>query len=503
HFIPFIIIVAAFGVSRILAYTHGLGFYFNSINVAMQVVDVELLKTDLVRSLFYLHDQPPLFNLFLGLVLKAFPAAYAAVFHACYLVMGLVLAFSVYGLMERMGVKHGLGTCLAVIFVISPSTLVYENTLFYTYPVAVMLALSALLLYFFVARGNTPYGAGFFLLLATVIYTRGTYHWVWFLGVTATVLLVSRKILSYKRVLYAAALPAALIAALCCKNMAIFGEPATCTGSWTWMSLMTSFRIPEEERKALVEEGKLSPLSYHFHPYGQVEAFYERFSDIVSDTGIPVLDMPRKHNGLVNYHNIIYVIVNDVYRDDVLFTLKCYPGYYLAAVKDSAERFFLPGPSNYYGEGFNEIMLDSLGWYAEIYDKFFLLRILPYTDKWTYLFGHPRYETRHALFWLLVYPMIMVYMLIAIVRKAVTAVPGDTAGTAVMAFMWITIMYTMTAVILVSSATNNRYRYPLEGFIFVFLGMFISDVARWIKALYRDMPARHGPGIANDKKGDA
>ena len=36
----------------------------------MQYLDPLLLKSDLLKSLFYLHSQPPIFNLFLGIVLK-------------------------------------------------------------------------------------------------------------------------------------------------------------------------------------------------------------------------------------------------------------------------------------------------------------------------------------------------------------------------------------------------------------------------------------------------
>jgi hypothetical protein len=32
----------------------------------MQLIDPELLKTDLLTSLWYLREQPPFFNLFVG-----------------------------------------------------------------------------------------------------------------------------------------------------------------------------------------------------------------------------------------------------------------------------------------------------------------------------------------------------------------------------------------------------------------------------------------------------
>ncbi len=49
----------------------GIRFNASTLGSYMQFVDPELLRTDLWRSIHYLRDQPPLFNLVVGLVLKA------------------------------------------------------------------------------------------------------------------------------------------------------------------------------------------------------------------------------------------------------------------------------------------------------------------------------------------------------------------------------------------------------------------------------------------------
>ncbi len=45
--------------------------------MAWQALDTDLLRNDLLTSLFYLHTQPPLFNLFAGMIIKVF-SDYAA-----------------------------------------------------------------------------------------------------------------------------------------------------------------------------------------------------------------------------------------------------------------------------------------------------------------------------------------------------------------------------------------------------------------------------------------
>ncbi len=55
-----------------LWFAHAGGSYIASpLDSAKQFLDPALLQHDLLSSLWYLHSQPPLFNLFLGLVLKA------------------------------------------------------------------------------------------------------------------------------------------------------------------------------------------------------------------------------------------------------------------------------------------------------------------------------------------------------------------------------------------------------------------------------------------------
>ena len=44
-------------------------FWYDTINVYMQYLDPQILSHQLIQGIWYLNSQPPLFNLFLGLVL--------------------------------------------------------------------------------------------------------------------------------------------------------------------------------------------------------------------------------------------------------------------------------------------------------------------------------------------------------------------------------------------------------------------------------------------------
>lgn len=67
------LLAIVFAVSRLGYYLLGVRFDARPVLHYYQFVDPELLKHRLVESLFYLHIQPPGWNLYIGAVLKFFP----------------------------------------------------------------------------------------------------------------------------------------------------------------------------------------------------------------------------------------------------------------------------------------------------------------------------------------------------------------------------------------------------------------------------------------------
>ena len=61
-----------------------------------------LMKHRLMESLFYYHMYPPLDNLLVGAVVKAFPNNYRTPLHVLFMAMGLVSAVLLYGLMRSL-----------------------------------------------------------------------------------------------------------------------------------------------------------------------------------------------------------------------------------------------------------------------------------------------------------------------------------------------------------------------------------------------------------------
>ena len=96
-----------FAVSRVL---YGLaGVRFDTavpLRGYMHFIDVRLLQHDLWNSLWHFHAQPPLFNLFLGMVLHL-PGGHGAWFHVCFVTMGAALTVTMFLLMRELLRREG------------------------------------------------------------------------------------------------------------------------------------------------------------------------------------------------------------------------------------------------------------------------------------------------------------------------------------------------------------------------------------------------------------
>ncbi len=331
-------LAAAFALSRLAYFALGVRFNDYPLGVYWQFLPVRLLRTRLIESLLHLHAQPPLYNLYLGSVLKLAGDRPAILFHAVNLLLGLGVLLGSCALMRRLGVSRLPALLLSLWFVTSPAFVAYENWLFYTLPMAFLLLLSALLLELFLRRGTLLSGAAFFSVLFAIAASRSLFHLAWFLAIVLG-LLATRSV-PRRTLLKAAAMPLVLLLALHAKNLALFGEWSL--SSWMGMNLarLTLGELPAETRERLVAEGRLSLASraVPFSPPDQYPA--ELFVLPPRFARVPALASPEKLNDSVNFNHIGYLRVSDLYLRDALDVMRREPGLYLKAVAQAWEIYF-------------------------------------------------------------------------------------------------------------------------------------------------------------------
>ena len=193
HRLPLAILAGTFVISRVLVHELGMRFDASPLTTFLQFADPELLHHRLLQTLWYLHIQPPLYNLWLGLVLKAFPHHFALAAHATYIALGAAATLGNYVLCLGLGLGRRLATGLSALLTVAPFTLVYENFLYYEYPVMVLMVLIGIAALRYGKTWCFRDGSIFFGLLAVAIYTRQVFQLPWMILLIALLAVASRR----------------------------------------------------------------------------------------------------------------------------------------------------------------------------------------------------------------------------------------------------------------------------------------------------------------------
>ncbi len=468
HRVPLIVIGVSFIVSRLAIYAAGVRFDASSLPTFWQYIDPPLLKHHLLQSLFYLHSQPPLYNLWLGVLLKLFPGHFAGAAHATYLTLGLALAVAMYFLLTRLGFRRAFATAVSVILSVSPAVLLYENWLFYEYPVAVLLVLSVLALHVFATRRSFWSGFVFFGLCTTLIYTRTTFQLPWLGLVLALILLAMPK--SRRVVLVACAVPVLAVALLYGKNIVVFGTPST--SSWLGMNLaqVTYRSVPAAERNRLVANGTLSRVSL-VDPFSPLSK-YDGIVTPARRRGIPVLDNPMKLNGTQNLNDLTYVKISRDYLRDSLRFIRSDPIAYLRGVEQGVKLFLIPSS-----------------------DDLFVLQNRAKIRPYEHLFNGLVYLRTPYVFgigWsiLAAYVFGGLYGLILITRLALR-LDAPTPDRVALAFAWLTVVYATVLVTFGEVSENQRIRFFIDPLVLVLVAVGVRGIwSNRIKPRFRASSAK-------------
>ncbi len=469
---PHFWILASFVVSRILYFAAGVRFDARPLNSFFQIIDPALMKTRLLESLFYLHTQPPGFNLMVGLVVKLFPSFYTPVLHAIYLLCGLSLCFTMYRLMRILGVRPAVAATLTAFFLASPGVVLFENLLLYEYPVMALLCASAVAFHGLLERPGLVPASLFFSSLTALVYLRALFHLAWFvlLAGFAGWLLKGRR----RMAAAAAAAPFLLALGLFVKNAVVFG---TFTGS-TWIGFnadtITLHELTPEEHERLIAAGLLSEVGRI--PSTEPLSAFQGFVSLPPPTGIPVLDQLNDSTGRINYNHPGYLLLHPYYLHDAREIMLHYPRAYLRSVAAAWFAYFLPlGDFPFFDQNHPRIA------------RFDRLFNIVFFGQWKYAPNRKDLRRLAAEGSAAELPLYTgTYLLVGLpvlfgwgLRRLwieVRAAGWTKPSAAVLAFVLFQIAYVTAIVNLLSSFENNRYRLPLDAFFVALLGMAVEAV---------------------------
>jgi hypothetical protein len=459
-------LTCAFIVSRV--WYHRLGFRFDvsPLGSYFQYVDPALLRHSLLESVWYMHSQPPLFNLFLGIVLKVFPERYPQAFATIFLGLGLILALAIHSLLSRTGVPSWVSALIALGFSVSPVAVLYENWLFYAHPVVVLVGLAVLFLQRYTEGRRRVDLVVFFALVTTLALTWAAFHLVWVVATIAVVVLTTRD--RVREIALWGGVSLLLVGSVYAKNSILFGAFG-CGSIYPKinLALMTIRHLPDLRRH--VELGDVSKTSL-ISPYRGKPDAYGISPD--APTGIAVLDEVRKPDGHANWNNPAYLEIADRYYRDALWVVRAYPNIYLHSVWENVARYFAPAtdtPPFRPQDGNVAAQMQVVGVFSRLFTG----------------------REGQGVGWLLVVvlPAALALGAILLTRRgrAWLSVDGTVAlpSRATVGFCLGTVVYLFLVTVLISASDQSRYRYMVTPCYLVLVGQLAALLPRGLGAFFR------------------
>jgi hypothetical protein len=483
------LLAMVFAVSRLGYYLLGVRFDARPVLHYYQFVDPELLKHRLFESLFYLHIQPPGWNLYTGVVLRLFPVSYPAVFHLIYLLLGLGICWCTYHLMRILGVSRWLAFTLSVWFIVSPGVVLFENYMLYEVLVAFLLLVAAVALAHFVRDKSYLAATVFFAVLFGLVLVRNFFHLGYLIAVVAALAYFSpgRRCV----VFLCSALPLLAILGLYAKNWILFGSFSGSTWMGMNMDVITAHQLTGKEARDFVNRGVISPAS--LLDLGSPIDLYRPYIQMPARTGIPILDDCVTSTGATNFNCLAFFQVQRIYTRDGLTLLRNYPVVYLRSVEVAWFSYFLPSgdfpffdlnrPKIHAVDRFWNIVF--FGQFKEAYDRKELRRLSargPGTSLALYT----------GTFLLIGLPALCLwcaYYLATGLRHGSL----DRPAALLLAFLLWNIAYVTAIANFLSSFENNRYRFPVDGFYVILLGVALS------KSFVTVLPRLHSNGVVTGR----
>ena len=447
----------------------GVAFDDNPLLWFWQYVDPALLAGDALRSIFYQHAQPPLWNLYLAGVTKTCGEAAATCFSITFFGFGAALHAALFALVLRLGVSRRLALGAALLFTVSPASILYESWLFYTYPMAALLAAAAVLVHRSVQGARPRDLAALSALLAAAVLTRSLFHLVWLAFALALVAWPLRR--EWRRVALCAALPVVLCVAVFAKNAALFGTFSS--SSWLGMSLarLAVEPIPPAERRVLAQSGRLGAVSL-VKPFSPL-VDYPPALRAGGAIDHPVLRAPRKSTTAPNYNHAAYLGISRAYGRDARAMIRARPDVYLGSVAEAWTQFAL-APSLYL---FLETNRARIPVYSGLFSGAlygFALEPLP-TDR-----APTREDVRYRM-----RPWGAAFVLLALFGVGVAALrgareafgaEGDRALGATLLFSAGTTLYVAVLGNAFEIGENNRFRFMVEPLVFAQIAWLLDGL---------------------------
>jgi hypothetical protein len=307
-----------------------------------QLLDLSLLRHDLISSVWSLTMQPPLYNLSVGILLHL-PAGWQAPAAASVLfALFAGAALATYATMVLLGVHRIVGLVATMLLVVAdPGQVLFTTRPFYAAPTAALVTITAWLAVRCLKRPSTASAAWFASAAATTALFNTSVQPLLVLvlfGIIVLALPATRR-----AVAVGVAVPAVILVGWSALQIVRVGTPATST--WLGMNLahVTLKQAPTGQVDEMVAKGELSDIAT-IPPFSKLTRY-----GVAPDRSGPTASRSAvRPDGQPNLNNRAYAGVSSRYFSDDLSYISHQPGHYLAMVSRGLRIWAVPEDQYYF-----------------------------------------------------------------------------------------------------------------------------------------------------------
>lgn len=458
-----LVIILIFILSRIIFSFKGGSFLATPLFFAKQYLDPLLLENDLLRSLFYLHSQPPLFNCFLGVILKISPLPEIS-YELLFKTAGMLIPLLFYGILTSFGIHSLIAFIATVIFMLNPTLILYENLLYYTYIEALFILLAIFFLLRWGIEKRLIYLCLFWSSLLCLGMIRSLFHLVFFLITSATLSLYLWYANKGQRLARNFLLTSLIVLipmfALCIKNVCLYGFFGT--SSWDGMSLWIKANgyAPEKLEK-FYQSGIISQQA--------LRAGHETFQPVHHYFGESELERILCHHpadcnewrssGKPNYNHVGYVLLSKQLWKDAVSLILHNPTLFA---------FYTAGSYSltlwHSSDSVHALFMNNM-WVVERLETFYRFLYFGFL-------GVESKRSTHYMWWVRTVIISMIFLLFYTSTLINVSRNNNSLSSPVIIvclFCLLIHIYTLCTSSLIEFGENNRFRFPVDAAFWILI----------------------------------
>jgi hypothetical protein len=341
--------VLAWLAVRVIQWASGVTYSDAYLDLGWQIVPRETLRHDVLGSVWYLHVQPPLYNLTIGTILRWSPLSDVRSTQIFILGCSLAAAIGLQRLATLLGFSPRSAVVLATLLLADPYMIRYELEPTYEIPMLALIVWALILLHRAVSSPTLGRYAAASAALTAIVLTRSLFHPLWLVAIVVG-MFACRPAVGWRPLAITAAIPMLFVGAWMIKNEAVFGEATL--SSWLGMNMERGVIAPMDRAavEAMVANGRL-PAIVTVAPFIDYDNYRPYVAPCVSAHQHPAVSRQLRPNRYADFNYECFLPVYTAMSDASLDAVRARPAEYLRsridALKFSADHVLDAG----YGRG--------------------------------------------------------------------------------------------------------------------------------------------------------